>query len=159
VRGSSKGVVVGLGCVAATATAWSSVTPTEYYHPHWYAALHTSDDVHVIFVLGVWVAAIFFGAPIAMKVGRYAGGLMDDYWTRHRAAKLVAIGVSLATAASVAMTFACHAVAWGEVFVDLVVGAVPCAVLAAIVLERWARLAPIPDELPPAWVAPPPEAG
>jgi hypothetical protein len=155
VRGSSKGAVVGLGCVGAIATAWSSIWPMEYYRPSWYAALHGSDDVHAIFVLGVWIAAVFFGAPVAVKVGRYAGGLMDDYLIRHRAIRLVAIAAAAAVAVSAAMTLACHAIAWGDVFVALVVRAVPCAVLAAIVLERWARLPPIADEVPPAWVAAP----
>jgi hypothetical protein len=151
VRGASKGTVVGLGCVAATATAWCGIEPAS-------SALYTPGEVHTIFVAAVWVAAVVFGAPIAIRVGRYAGNLMDDYWTRHRAAKLVAIAVALATGVSAAMTLMCHAVEWSGVFVALIVRAVPCAVLAAIVLERWARLAPIPDELPPAWVAPP-EAG
>jgi hypothetical protein len=152
-RGPGKGVVVAIGCVAAIATAWSSVWPTDVSARRWYNVLYHDTGVHLTFVVTVWVTAVLLGVPIAIKVGRYAGQLADDYWTRHRVAKLIGLAVGVAVAGCVTMALGCRSADWRDVFAPLLVRALPCAALAAIVLERWARLAPIPDVLPPARVA------
>jgi hypothetical protein len=133
-RPNTKGTLIALACVAAVATAWSQLNPVRY-------AAYASGEASELAEF-VWLGAVFVGIPLAIAVGRRAGRVSADGDRRKRTLEVVLIALATSVSASLVMGLVCRALELGDLLGALLLRAIPCAVLAAFVLARWALPAP-----------------
>ena len=133
-----KGALVGASCVAATASAWTPLSTLVFDRFG-----HAQDPS---FSAGVWVCALLAGMPVAVYVGRRAGEIAARA-ARHRVRALLAIAIVTACVVSLLAAVIVRVLYRVDLLGPLLGRALACALLGAVVLERWARPA---QELPAA---------
>jgi hypothetical protein len=139
VRAELKGALVGASSAAATASAWAHLVVST-------GVRLGDDETSSSCVAAIWLAAVLAGMPIAVVVGRRAGDIAGRA-ARYRALTLFAIAGVTAAAVSLVAASVLRGVYQSDILGPMLVRALSCALLGAIVLERWAR--PV-EELPAA---------